>query len=148
MGPPSYMRFVVDRTVVMRRIPVFIYLFIYLFILFGSFNDYQYTHHTTPKSKINEIRTGKKCTKKWSSSDYRTLSRFCQERLEKPMKKSLSEQLVSWPTVEPVTFYIQMGIVIVWANRSVVSVPHKPYWDVIYKIAIYESLNFPTHPAL
>jgi len=53
------MRSVDDRNVVMRRIPVFIYLFIYLSILFGLFNDCQYTHHTTPKSKINEMITEK-----------------------------------------------------------------------------------------
>jgi len=33
MGPLSYMRSVVDRNIVMRRIPVFIYLFIYLYCL-------------------------------------------------------------------------------------------------------------------
>jgi len=66
----------------MRRMP----LFIYLFILFGLFNDCQYTHHTTPKSKINELRT-EKDVRRSGRGLITELFRLCQEGLEKAMKK-------------------------------------------------------------
>jgi hypothetical protein len=48
---------------------------------------------------------------------------FARKGSRPPHEKRQSEQLVSWPMVEPITFQIQIGGVIAWVNRSVVSVP-------------------------
>ena len=41
MGPPSYIHFVVDRNVVMPRIPIYIYIYLTPYILYMNYSCYQ-----------------------------------------------------------------------------------------------------------
>jgi len=77
-----------------RRYAAHTCIYLFLFILFGLFSDCQYTKHTTPKSKINDLRT-EKDVRKWLWYNYRTLSVFPGRVRKNPRKKSIRTPDVS-----------------------------------------------------